>query len=86
MIEFVQCQLVTETRRQPLIMTDEQQGGTGLFTLTLYQVQKALLAVGIQCRCRLVGDDDLRLADQCAGGCNPLLLTDGQLCHGFAPQ
>lgn len=59
-------------------MADEQQAGAGLAAFGEEQLEKRLAAVGVERRGRLVGDHQLRLADQRAGGGDPLLLADGQ--------
>ncbi|MCY1279744.1 hypothetical protein D9M70_285090 [compost metagenome] len=59
-------------------MADEQQAGTGFSAFGEQQLQKSLAGVGVQGRGGFVGDHQLRLADQRTGGCDPLLLTDGQ--------
>ncbi len=77
-IELGQRQAAVEQWRQALVMADEQQARAGCAALGEQQLQKDFAAIRIQRRGRLVGDDQLRLADQCAGSGDALLLADGE--------
>ncbi|MNG89392.1 hypothetical protein D3C79_482570 [compost metagenome] len=59
-------------------MADEQQAGAGVTAFGEQQVDERFAGIGIQRRGRLVGNHKFGLADQCAGGGDPLLLADRQ--------
>ena len=67
-----------EVRCQPFVVTDHDDARAGRRALREQELQKRTLGVAVERRGRLVRDDDLRRADQCAGGGNALLLTDAQ--------
>src|SRR5690606_12089270 len=78
-VELVQRQVAVEQWRQALVMADEQQAGAGGSAFGKQQFEEGLAGVGVQRRGRFVGDHQLRLADQRAGGGDALLLADRQL-------
>src|SRR5450830_250101 len=77
-IQFGQRQVTIEQRGQALVMADEQQAGTGFAAFGEQQSDKGFAGIVVQRRSRFVGDHQFGLADQRAGGGDPLLLADGQ--------
>ena len=59
-------------------MADEQQAGAGFAAFGEQQLEKGCAGISVQGRGWFVGNHQLRLADQGAGGGHPLLLADGQ--------
>ena len=61
------------------VVADHQKRAAAGLELAKEQLEKAVLAVGIQRRCRLVRDHQGRRADQRAGDGDALLLADAEL-------
>src|SRR5690606_23455643 len=77
-VQLGQREAAVEQRRQALVVADEQQAGARRAALGEQQLEEGLAGVVIQRRGGLVGDHQFRLADQRAGGGDPLLLADRQ--------
>jgi len=71
---------------QGAVVTDQQQSRPGAGALLQQQFDEILPPVGIQSGGRLVGENQIRPADQGAGGGNPLLLADRQFGGGAMDQ
>ena len=63
---------------KPFVVADHDDARAGRRALREKELQERSLGVAVERRRRLVGDDDLRRADQCAGGGDALLLADAQ--------
>ena len=66
-----------------LVVTDEDQARVALVEL----LEEEIRGTGsgyreVERGCRLVGDDEFRCADECAGGCDTLLLADRKIASG----
>ena len=77
--DLVEPHHLVEARGQALVVADHDQRRAGLRRFGEQQVEEGGLAVAVERRGRLVGHDQLRRADQRAGGGNALLLADAQV-------
>ncbi len=73
-------------RCQRRIVTDEHQAALVTRALLQQQADKGIPCIGIQCRGRLIGDDQLGRTDKRPCRSYALLLSDTQFIHGTTSQ
>ena len=86
MMRAPRCETAMSSRRttrskcgaKPLVVAHHDHARSRLVALREKKFEERAFGIAIECRGRLVGDDDLRCADQRTRGGHALLLADAQ--------